>query len=120
MKTEMRSGSTRVVFLVGGVAIKIPRPDCWRLFLHGLLANMQERLWSGQSPSLARVIWADRFGFVVVMERARPVEDWEAAKRLIICDPIGEPLHEFLVSDLKRDNWGIGRVGQLIKIDYGG
>lgn len=32
-------GTHRTVYLIGSWAIKVPVLNCWRLFLHGLLAN---------------------------------------------------------------------------------
>lgn len=65
-------GTTRYVLLVGKFAIKIPRMCSWRTFLYGILSNIQERTFWNQlkSPLLARVYYADIFGFMLIMERA--------------------------------------------------
>lgn len=74
--TEIKKGATRVVFLIGRWAIKIPRLCSWRNFLQGLLANQQEAVfgrlgWDGICPVLLYLPG----GFLVVMPRAEPVPD---------------------------------------------
>jgi hypothetical protein len=68
---ERRRGFTRTVLLVGGWAVKVP--CCrygWRIFLAGLLCNIQERTWAAAGiPECCPVLWADPLGFVVVMRR---------------------------------------------------
>lgn len=41
---QVKTGVTRVVFLIGDYAIKIPKCMIWNHFLKGLLANMEENL----------------------------------------------------------------------------
>lgn len=71
-KIELRKGATRRVFLLRGVAVKIPMFCSWESFLNGLLANLQERkFWREMKhPMLARVLYADFLGLFLVMERA--------------------------------------------------
>lgn len=77
-------GSTRNVILVGDWAFKIPRFVEWRLFLYGLLANMQESLFakSADFPDLCPVLWSIPGGLLVCMRRADPMpyEQWENMK----------------------------------------
>ena len=122
----VRDGVTRTVILAGRYAIKFPSTRySWRLFLRGLLANMNERdiwRWSGVADwtgvprnLLARVIWVCPGGWFLVMERADRIlteeeYDWdlfEAAKK-------SKPP----ISDLKPDNIGIFGSNRKI-IDYG-
>lgn len=73
-----RTGSTRIVFLIGDCAIKIPNICGWRLFLHGLLANMTEaRCKRGVDDGFAPVLWYLPGGFGLVMRRARVLTDEE-------------------------------------------
>lgn len=74
-----RNGCSREVFLVGAWAIKIPKLTYgWRMFLHGLLANMREAAWSGTDyPEICPVIFAIPGGWCTIMRRARPVTDNE-------------------------------------------
>lgn len=67
----MKNGATRCVWLIGRYAIKFPRLCSWRCFLNGLIANMTEREFNCIAPDLhAKVLYADKFGFMLVMERA--------------------------------------------------
>jgi len=60
--------------LIGRYAIKIPVFVEWRLFLHGLLANMQERKFSRcEWPELCPVILSLPGGWLLVMRRADPL-----------------------------------------------
>ena len=71
---DMRYGTTRNVFLIGGLAVKLPSFCEWRLFLLGLLANMQERKFSATRwPELCPVVFSIPGGFIVVMRRAQPL-----------------------------------------------
>lgn len=70
----IKLGTTRVVFLLGTLAIKVPRGTSWRLFLNGLLANMQEREFGATGwPQLCPVLWSVPGGWLVVMRRATPL-----------------------------------------------
>ena len=64
-------GSTRNVFLTRHYAIKVPRFVEWRLFLHGLLANMQEAKWWKRlhHDKLCPVVFGMPGGWLLVMPR---------------------------------------------------
>lgn len=75
---SMKKGTTRVVYLIGGYAIKIPRINRWKSFLRGILANMDERMWYKHSP----VDWKNKMcpsllclfgGFILICKRATPI-----------------------------------------------
>jgi hypothetical protein len=88
---QRRDGITRMVFLVGRHALKLPQVRYgWRLFLQGLLANMQESAWNrdGGFPELCPVTFSLPGGWLVVMMRAQPLsdEDW----RQFLRDRMGE------------------------------
>lgn len=115
---QSMQGATRNVFLVGRWALKIPRFIEWRLFLHGLLANMQEKTFSGCDvfPDLCPVLWALPGGFLVCMQRATPVprtwwedtsiDEWLSSRGLsAICEG-------------KLDCFGMLR-GKVVVVDYG-
>ncbi len=55
-----RLGVTREVLLVGGFAVKLPKLTYgWKMFLCGLLANMQEREFASlRWPELCPVLFA--------------------------------------------------------------
>ena len=72
---ELRHGASRLVFLVGGVALKFPcikRKSVltrWGQVQQGRNCNRAERAaWrAGKFPHLCPILWADRFGWIVVM-----------------------------------------------------
>ena len=67
-------GSTRIVILVWKWAIKVPSFVEWRLFLLGLLANMQESKFSKTGwAELCPVVFSLYGGFLIVMLRADPL-----------------------------------------------
>jgi hypothetical protein len=113
-------GTTRTVFRVGRWAIKVPATVEWRLFLLGLLANMQETKFSACGwPELCPVLFAIPGGFCVVMRRARILTDEEWFK-LSDAD-----LHNLIntadytvPAELKPDSFG-WLDGRLVAVDYG-
>jgi hypothetical protein len=70
-----RFGTHRTAYLTRKYAFKVPALREWRLFLLGLLANMQEaRFWRDTHwPELCPVLFSLRGGFLVVMKRADPL-----------------------------------------------
>ncbi|MFA5239810.1 MAG: hypothetical protein WC476_08920 [Phycisphaerae bacterium] len=115
----IKNGVTRKVFVFRKIAIKIPTRKSWRLFLQGLLANMQEKQWSGVHPFLMPVLFALPGGFVIVMpacervfEQKEPKLTWALRKLK------NDDYYEFFRSDYKPGNFGIYK-GQVVKIDYG-
>lgn len=124
VQVELR-GCTRIVFLVGNYAIKIPNfRYSWLLFLNGLVANMNEAAtwrWnsgkyeSGKSHLLCPVVWASWGGWVLVMKRAVPCtwlseggEEIDYSKWIV----------EGLSGDDKPQNYG-KLDGRIVKLDYG-
>jgi hypothetical protein len=72
-------GATRYVFLTKNYAIKIPYLGEWRLFLCGLLANMQERQISkaGYYEGICPILFSFPGGFLVVMPKLVELTDTE-------------------------------------------
>lgn len=79
---QVKTGSRRIVFLIGKRAFKIPNPKRWVSFIRGIEENLEERYWwsadgsrkrqqdnKWQHEFLAEIFWADRFGFLLIMER---------------------------------------------------
>lgn len=106
---QIKSGATRHVFLIGTKAIKIPRCTHWHLFLTGLLANMQERRFSGVFENLA-LCWGDPLGFFIVMPRASPLSDeaWASVNVDEWADMV----------ESKQDSFGM-IDGKVVAVDYG-
>lgn len=114
---EFKSGATRWVFLVGRLAIKVPRPTQWRLFLCGLLSNMQERQFSRTGwPELCPVLASLPGGWLVVMPRCRPLTDLQFENfdtREFISRSDGQiPVEE------KQCSFG-WLDGRIVAVDYG-
>lgn len=111
---QRERGATREVLLLGPWAFKVPVVSYgWRPFLHGLLANMQERMFSAaRFPRCCPVLWADPLGLLVIMARARPLEreltdaEWEAFDR------------DNVPSERKASSYG-WYAGELVALDYG-
>lgn len=89
----------------------------WRLFLHGLLANMQEAKFSKTGwPELCPVLFAFPGGFLIVMRRARPLTRSEFdsldLERWIEKEAYTIP------AEPKMDSFG-WLDGRLVAVDYG-
>lgn len=113
-------GTTRTVFLIGSWAIKFPATVEWRLFLLGLLANMQEAKFSRCGwPELCPVLFSLPGGWLVVMRRARVLTDAEFLDldEAVMRDFINRP--DYVVpAEIKSDSFG-WLNGQLVAVDYG-
>lgn len=110
-------GATRLVILAGRWAIKLPRPWPWRLFLFGLLANMQEREFARAGwPELCPLAWSVPGGFLLVMHAARPLtnDEWERLDPVMWRD---QPNY-YVPVEAKRDSFGVFR-GRIVAVDYG-
>lgn len=112
-----RYGTHRTVYLVGKYAIKRPVFVEWRLFLLGLLANMQEARFSKTGwPELCPVIFSVPGGFLNIMYRAAPLEH-EAFMQMSFNDFVERPEYRVPVED-KRDSFGV-LDGRIVAVDYG-
>ncbi len=114
-----RCGVTREVILVGNVAIKLPKITYgWKMFLCGLLANMQEREFSGLSwAELCPVIFSMRGGWLVVMRRAKPLSatEWSSFDAETFCK---RPDGSIIPAEFKPNSFG-KLNGRIVAIDYG-
>lgn len=113
-----RRGATRVVIVMRHIVIKIPAITSWKLFLLGLLANMQEREFSAiGDPNLCPVITSSRFGFFIIMPRCQPIKHM-GLYATELHRIRGRLPQDFYLSDAKPENFGYIR-GRLVKLDYG-
>lgn len=112
----VRRGTFRCVVLAGNRAIKFPR--LLRHPLKGMGCNRWERemwdVWRSRFKweCLCAVLFADRFGFVVVMCRAeQPVTIEEI-------EEVAEPLYPDVTCEWKPAD--CGRIdGRVVALDYG-
>jgi len=115
---QVKRGATRLVVLVGRLAIKIPNLAEWRTCLWGLLANMQERTFAATGNArLARVLWSLPGGFLVVMERCRPLDDAEWQALDVDAFEWGGDMR--VPIENKRDAFGVSKDGRLVAVDFG-
>ena len=119
-----KNGATRLIFLIGGLAIKIPTFHSWELFLYGLLGNIQERRFramyhAAQEKSLPPVLFSLPGGFLVVQKRIRPIKH-KGFFALALAETIATSTldKEFWLNDAKIENFGYMN-GLLVKIDIG-
>lgn len=124
---EYHRGQSRFVLLAGRVAIKVPcikRESLlsrWGQVTQGRNCNRAERAaWIAQKFShLCPILWADRFGWVVVMQRAdAPMSraDFDAWH-----DSDEWPHVPFEPTPYELDGKDAGRLpdGRRVMIDYG-
>lgn len=102
-----------MVLLTSKYAFKIPSMVYgWRLFVTGLLANIQEKQWSGRK-GLCPVIWSLPGGFLNVMPRCEWLTDGE------YCKEVPEKWGRHLPVEHKTCSFG--RLnGKIVAVDYGG
>lgn len=113
----LTNGVTRIVILKGNYAYKIPHLlNGWRMFLNGLLANMQEKEWSGFSPKLCPVIFSLPGGFLVIQKRAQILsnEQWENLDLINFCK------HDDTILPIEHKRCSFGTLNNnIVAVDYG-
>ncbi len=108
----VRSGITRIVWLIGPYAIKIPNPRYgWDKFLRGLLSNMTEYRFTplAEKFNLTPVIWSLWGGWLNIQLRCEPITDEEFSR-------LNES--DWMTCDFKRENFG-KLNGRILLLDYG-
>ncbi len=113
----IRYGCTRITILWKDYAIKIPCLDEWRLFLNGLLANMQEcRIFKAGCPEVCPVLWSLPGGWMLIMKRAREMTDDEFMK----FDSEKWADREDYIIPVEHKSMSFGWIdGKIVAIDYG-
>ncbi len=116
-------GTTRTVFLIGKYAIKIPRfwhkysGHRWKTFLCGILDNISENQWwksSGKEDKdkLCPVLYFFPFGFLLIMERAKKLNNAEYDKKSFH--------NKFKYFPLDNKITNFGKINnKIVLIDYG-
>lgn len=114
---KVRYGTHRTVYLIGKYAIKRPVFVEWRLFLKGLLANMQEAQFSRTGwPELCPVVFACPGGFFIVMRRAEPL-DFDTFWLMNVSTFQNRGSYHVPVEN-KLDSFGV-LDGRVVAVDYG-
>lgn len=120
---KIEKGITRTVFVFKNKVLKIPTFREWRLFLHGLIANISEGDISKNLNSrndLAKVYYYSKLGLFLIMERVDICANDECWTLLEFLENKynGDSLKELMMSDYKPSNWGRRKDGTLVKVDY--
>ncbi len=116
---NFKRGTTRVAFLIGKYAIKIPRfwhtsnGHRWKIFLRGILANIDEDYWwkySKQKDKLCPIIVKGPLGLFLIMKRAKELTEDEY-NNINLLDFSGLPLDAKLVN--------FGKINdKILLVDY--
>jgi hypothetical protein len=112
-----RQGCTRIVILTKRYAFKIPNIEEYRLFLQGLLANMQEVVFSSAKyEGFCPVIFYLQFGLLIVMPRVKVLTDEEFQK--FDYETFRERYDYEIPSERKASSFG-WLNDEIVAIDYG-
>lgn len=110
-------GATRMVILTGKWAFKMPSIASWRLFLHGLLANMQEVVLSrSKLPGFCPVRYSLPGGWLLIMHRARPLTDTEFSE--FDYSAWTDRGNYVIPVENKISSFGVWN-GEVVAVDYG-
>jgi len=117
---SIKYGSTRSTVLIGQYALKFPSTVEYRLFLLGLLGNLQEKRFSGSDPRLCPVIFSMPLGLMNIMPRAQMLsrDEFFALDYKAFVDSSNG---HYLLSDMaerKMDTFG-WLNGRIVVVDYG-
>ena len=119
LKLDLK-GCTRTVLLTKKYAFKIPTFKSYKLFISGIQANLEEKVWTTLGiKCINSSYYCNRFGFLVIQKRVRQVNHrglfWVEQKRLRVLSEYPE-IHKV---DVKPENYGYNELNQLVKIDIG-
>lgn len=122
---NLRRGATRTVLLTKRYAFKVPRlyPWSWILFKLGFHCNRHERKHAqSRHPKLCPVLFADRFGLLVIMPRcapAKPLQPWKDTASQAMC-PVEYAYWQSQGLPFDNYNFNFGYLGdRLVALDYG-
>lgn len=118
----MDSGTTRFCICIGKYAFKFPKFSIsypnghrWKIFLRGILANIDENYWwkySQNKEKLCDVLFYFPLGLFIVMKRAKPLSDTEYEY-----EKMKKDFCEFSL-DNKKENFGKLDDDRIVLIDY--
>ena len=113
--------ATRTVIVLKKYVIKFPTFKTYELFLNGLLANIQEKKFSGTHKDLAKVKYCNKYGLFLLMEKANVLPnsvDYNDFLKYLKDKYRNDDMKSFMLSDMKVNNWGYIN-NRIVKIDYG-
>jgi hypothetical protein len=112
-------GTHRTTYLIGSLAIKRPVFKTYKMFLHGLLANLQEATFSKTKwPELCPVLFSLPLGLLVVMERAEPLTTDEYINLVRNFKEFVDKKDYIVPVENKIDSFG--KIdGKIVAVDYG-
>jgi len=126
MMLQVYSGSTRITICIWRWAFKVPNFRWgWKIFLQGLMANMEEREWQhyGAETAMAKLcvtLWGVPGGFLNCFPRAQPLTPVEFAdhyQESWCYHVLGGERYDLPVEP-KPDSFGWVN-GRILAIDYG-
>ena len=116
---SIKYGTTRIVFIVRDYAIKIPNFKIWKLFLLGLLGNMQEVTFTSlRSNKLCPVIFNIPGGFMNIMPKVKELsrEEFFNFNYEQFCENDDAYIKNIVENKLDSFGW---YKGSIVAIDYG-
>lgn len=120
---QLKTSTTRIVFVFNNFVLKFPNIKSWKQLLWGLLANMQEREFNKiNHAALGCIYFSNIHGLFLIMEKADKILDIDelSFRKIMKIKYKNDDISKFILSDLKRDNFGYRRnTKEIIKIDYG-
>lgn len=141
MKPLLTAGSNRIILLPHShYVIKIPNfLSGWRNMIMGFMENMSERYWlvsdhtlfidANFNKNLAPIVFADCFGFCVIMKKVTPIT--EVLNQYDTKEEIPQKYHNNLNTlwewcdgmpfrpDFNEHNLGIDEQDNIVFLDYG-
>lgn len=108
------TGCTRIVFLIGSFAIKIPNFTYEHShFLKGCYASWNKRKYTKGKyvKSIAKTYFSSWFGLICIQERCKQLER-----------PLSDAEVEYfskITDDIKKENFGYNQKGEIVCLDYG-
>ena len=116
---DIKKGTTRITFLVGNYAIKIPILDHWESFLEGLLGNMNEtRFTRIFTEAFCPVVFSLPYGFLNIMKHVQPLteQDFLCFDYHYWCNY--QFKYQIVFVKHKQDSFG-WLDGKIVACDYG-